>query len=491
MNGLPLLVAVPALAGLATLALRTPRLRRGLLLGAAVTHAVLTLGGWRYRPAPAWHGWLAMDALSLLFLSLTSLLFLAAAFYAVGYLRSPQARVAETDEDENFLFNPVPEAVFCSCLLFFLGAMTLVILSRHFGLFWVAMEATTLASAPLIFFHRTPRSLEATWKYLLICSVGIALALLGTFFLAAAAGAGADLKLDALLRGAAQLDPRWLKAAALLLFVGYGTKMGLAPLHAWLPDAHSEAPSVVSALLSGALLNTAWLGILRIHQICCAAGLEAFSRDLLVLFGLLSLGVAAVFIIGQADYKRLLAYSSVEHMGILALGLGLGGAAVYGSLLHAAGHSLVKATLFMTAGNLLAAYRTKAVADVRGALTLVPVSGALWLAGLFAITGAPPFVTFLSEFIILQAAVQSSRWGVVVVILLLLAVIFVSMAAIFLRMTLGHAPKQPASATAPGESRWVVLPPLALAALALVLGVWLPAPLTAVLREAAALLGGG
>jgi hypothetical protein len=174
--------------------------------------------------------------------------------------------------------------------------MTLVLVSRHLGLIWVAVEATTLASAPLIYFHRQPRSLEATWKYLLICSVGIALALLGNFFLAVAAQkapAHVHLTIEALRLHATSLDQTWLKAAFLLL-VGYGTKMGLAPLHTWLPDAHSEAPSVISALLSGALLNCALLAILRIHGLLEAAGLGAFSGELLVIFGLFSMGVAAV-----------------------------------------------------------------------------------------------------------------------------------------------------------------------------------------------------
>ena len=488
-----LLVLLPALAGLAVFLIRPATPRRALLVSAAVVHAALTGYAWYARPTAGPDDWLAMDATGLWFLSITSVLFLAASVYAIGYLRRESAAGAEEKEqhveDDDSFFQPVPEAVFCGCLLLFLASMTLTILSRHFGLLWVAMEGTTLASAPMIYFHRTPRSLEATWKYLLICSVGIALALLGTFFLAAAVGPGGTLTLDALSQHevATNLDPRWLKAALLFLLVGYGTKMGLAPLHAWLPDAHSEAPSVVSALLSGTLLNAAWVGVLRIHQVCEAAGLGDFSRDLLTLFGLLSLGVAAIFIIGQADYKRLLAYSSVEHMGLLALGMGLGGAAVTGSLLHAAGHSLAKGMLFLTAGNLLAAYRSKMVADVRGALSLTPASGALWLVGLFAITGAPPFVTFISELMIARTAFSTGRWFVATLYLVLLAVVFIGMAAIFLRMALG-APSRPARKA---ESRLSWWPPVVLAVLAAVLGVVWPAPLAVLLHEAAALLGGG
>jgi hydrogenase-4 component F len=201
----------------------------------------------------------------------------------------------------------VQEAHFAAWLLGFQAAMSLVTVSQHFGLMWVAVEATTLLSAPLIHYHRHRRSLEATWKYLLICSVGIAVALLGTYFLSAAASSGsAAVPLFFRRLAAARLNAQWLKAAFILLLVGYGTKMGLAPLHTWLPDAHSEAPSPVSALLSGALLNCAFLAILRIHGVCAAAGLGDFSRQLLLILGLASMAVAAAFILGQTDYKRLL-----------------------------------------------------------------------------------------------------------------------------------------------------------------------------------------
>jgi hydrogenase-4 component F len=223
----------------------------------------------------------------------------------------------------------------------------------------------------------------------------------------------------------------------ILFLVGYGTKMGLAPLHTWLPDAHSEAPSVVSALLSGALLNCAFLGILRVQQVCAAAGIAAFGQELLVGFGLLSMAVAAVFIPGQSDYKRMLAYSSIEHMGILALGVGVGGGGTFGALLHAVGHAATKAMLFLTAGNILAAYRTKSTAEVRGVLRVLPVSGALWVIGFFAITGSPPFGPFLSELTILRAMLDQGHPWIAAMFLALLAVIFVGMAGIVLEMAQG------------------------------------------------------
>jgi hydrogenase-4 component F len=487
------LVLVPLLAGLAALVSRSDASRRVLLLSGAAAHGALTAAAWLETPAPAWGGWLALDALGLLFLTITSSLFLAAAVYAVGYL-AREGHEPRRDFEEGRLFADAPEARFVGCLLLFLASMTLVTESQHLGLLWVAVEATTLASAPLIAFHRHHRSLEATWKYLLICSVGIALALLGNFFMAVAAarpgGGEASMLLADLVHGAGGLQAGWLKAAFVLLLVGYGTKMGLAPLHTWLPDAHAEAPSVASALLSGALLNCAFLGILRSYQVLLAAGLGGFGQKLLLGLGLFSMGFAAVFVVRQSDFKRLLAYSSVEHMGVLALGVGLGGMATFGALYHAINHSLVKGMLFLLAGNLLAAYRTKSVAGVRGAVRTLAWTGPLWLAGLFAITGSPPFGTFLSELVILKGALATGRFAVAATYLLLLAVVFVGMGRAMVGMAQGARVTDPPHA--PTREAWLaVLPPACLAGGALLLGVWTPGPLQAVLAAASRLLGGG
>jgi hydrogenase-4 component F len=485
------LMLIPAVAGVGAFFMKGDTARRAVLVLAAALHACLVAVTWVVPPGGLLGNWFLLDRLGQLFLSITSGLFLAAAFYAVGYLRR-ESRTAHRDFEEGLLFANAPEATFTACLLFFLVAMTLVAVSQALGVLWVAIEATTLASAPLIYFHRHHRSLEATWKYLLICSVGIALALLGNFFLAVAAsdhgGAPIPLVLDALIHRAGDLHVTWLKAALLLLLVGYGTKMGLAPLHTWLPDAHSEAPSVVSALLSGALLNCAFLGILRVQQVCAAAGQAAFGQRLFVGFGLLSMAVAAVFIVGQADFKRLLAYSSVEHMGILILGVGLGGTANFGALLHAVNHSLTKAMLFLVAGNILAVYQSKSAADVRGVLRVLPASGILWIAGFFAITGSPPFGPFLSEFTILKAALDQGRSGVAAAYLILLAMIFVGMITAGLRMAHGPADDRWKLAR-PSESLLAIAPPAALAAGILVLGLYIPPAMHTAIEEAARLLG--
>jgi hydrogenase-4 component F len=486
------LVLVPALAGLTSFVTRRNDLRRVLLVSVAVAHSALTALGWILRPDPIMDGWLQIDALGLIFLSAVSALFLAAAVYAVSYLAREQAGV-RPDFEESDLFVNEPEAVFVGCLLLFLATMTLVTMSHNFGLLWVAVEATTLTSAPLIYFHRHHRSLEATWKYLLICSVGIALALLGTFFLAfAASGKGTPdvpLVVGELITNASSLRVPWIKVAFLFMLVGYGTKMGLAPLHSWLPDAHSEAPSVVSALLSGALLNCAFLGILRMTQVLDATGSGEFAHGLLLVFGLLSVVIATVFIVAQLDYKRMLAYSSIEHMGILAVGVGLGGLGALGALLHAVNHSLAKGMLFLVAGNILARYRTKSTNMITSLLGDLPASGVLWMAGLFAITGMPPFGLFQSELTIIRAALDSGHIMVAVVLLAALGVIFVAMTSIVMRMVYGPA-REPAGGSITRESLPSLMPPAFLGLAVLMLGIYLPAALNGLLEEAARMLGG-
>jgi len=296
------IVVIPFLSGLVTLVVHQRNLRKIILIFTAIVHLGLTFFFWFTRPPASFHGWLAVDALGFIFLSITSLLFFAAAFYTLDYL----ARSEQQGKDIHSLSAKEmlqPEAIFLGCLQLLLATMTLTILSQHVGLLWVAIEATTLVSAPLIYFHKNERSLEATWKYLIICSVGIALGLLGTIFLDIAtfntAGQRVPLFMRELVNGAFFLQKDWLKGAFIFILVGYGTKMGLAPMHTWLPDAHSEAPSVISMLLSATLLNCAFLGILRIHQICVAAGIAVFSQQLFIGFGILSIFVAAVFIFNQ------------------------------------------------------------------------------------------------------------------------------------------------------------------------------------------------
>lgn len=483
------LLVAPLIAALAAWSMRSNDARPRVLVAAAVAHlagTVALLTG--AAPAPqagSAGGWLAdwlwLDPPGRLVLGLVSTLFLACAVYAVGYLRFRSAR---------------DNRVFVTCMAGLLGTLTLAVLARHVGAMWVAIEASALAGAPLIYFNHSARSIEATWKYLLVGSVGVALALLGTFFLAYAAvrnGAVVRLRFDDLAAAAPQLSTPWLKAAFVLLLVGYGTKMGLAPMHTWKPDAYGEAPGVAGALFAGGVTSVAFLAILRTLRICHAAGEGSFATQLLVGLGLLSMGVAAGLMVGQQDFKRMLAYSSVEHMGILALGVGVGGLASFGAMLHLLANGLTKGVLFLAAANIHRAYGSKSTAQVTGALRGLPRSGGLFLAGFFAITGAPPFGPFLSELTIARAVFAGGAGGaggpwVGGLFLLFLMVVFVGMGATVLRLSFGEG--EPPG-TAWRERAGTLAPIGALLLLVLLLGVWTPAPLDALLRETVAWLEGG
>lgn len=468
-----LLIAVPLqLAGLALL-VRSDRARPLLLPIAGVLHLGLTLFAVATRETVGRGIWLQLDALGSVILLLVSTLFAICSFYAPGYL---------------WLRIDRGNRVFCACLLAFLGAASLVVLAQHLGLLWVAVEATTLATAPLVYFNRNARSIEATWKYLMIGSVGIALALLGSFFVAYSTylvGGEASLLFRSLLSDAGGFSRPWLRAGFVFLLVGYGAKMGLAPMHSWKPDAYGEAPGLVGALLAGGMTSCAFLALLRVHLVVAAAGEGAFARGLLVFMGLLSMGFAAVFMVRQRDFKRMLAYSSVEHMGILVLGIGLGGLGVFGALLHALNNGLAKGVLFLSAGNIHRAYGSKSVDDVSGAMSRLPLSGTLFLAGFFAITGSPPFGPFLSEFTILNQAVASGRFGVAALFLVLLAVVFIGMGATVLPLVQGR-PSEAALATPYRDKLRKTFPILLSLSLVLLLGLWIPAPLRRLLTEAAA-----
>jgi len=467
-----LLILFPlALAGLA-LVLPGDRARSWLLPLAGLLHLPLawSCAGAATPPGP----WLGLDALSKLVLIVTSLLFCGCAVYAVGYLELRRDRGNRTI---------VP------CLLVFLSAMTLAISARHLGLLWMAVEATTIASAPLIYYNRNRLSIEATWKYLLLCSVGIALAMLGMLFVAYAAllggGIPVSLEFDTLIAGAATLSRPWLHAGFVFLLVGFGTKMGLAPLHSWKPDAYGEAPGMVGALLAGGLTSVAFLAILRAVQLMTAAGDGALARQALLGMGILSMLVAAIFMVRQPDIKRLLAYSSVEHMGILAIGVGIGGLATFGAMLHLVNNALTKGCLFLSAGNIQRAYASKRLSEVHGAIATLPVSGSLFLAGFLAITGSPPFGPFMSEFTILRGIFGSGQLWIGLLMLLLLAMVFIGMGATALTATQG----EPVRLDTVFKDSWLlVASPLLFLLLVLLLGVYLPEPLQRALREAAALL---
>jgi hydrogenase-4 component F len=489
------LILLPLAMAAVAFAVPSERARPWLLPLTGLVQVALTVPvvwGQHATPESYFNNWLNVDPLAKVVLLFINVLFLGCALYAPGYLECRKER---------------SNRVLCSTLLASLSMMVLVAMSHHLGLMWVAMEATTLASASSIYFNHTGRSLEATWKYLLICSVGIALALLGSFFLAYASlhpSFSDDQMYDveevshqeqenALLfdslqekAGSGGLSTQWLQAAFVLLLVGYGTKMGLAPMHTWKPDAYGEAPGLVGALLAGGVTTCAFVAILRFYQIIEAAGQGPFARELLLFLGLLSMAIGAVFMVRQRDFKRMLAYSSVEHMGILVIGIGLGSyLGAYGALLHMINNGLTKCVLFLSAGNIHRAYGSKYIDDVRGARRLLPFSSIMFLAGFFAITGSPPFGPFVSEFTIVSSALATGQYLVGGLILLLLAVVFVGMGVTVLSVVQGEPPADVVRDARFRDGISTGLPILLLMGLVLLLGLYIPGPLEELLQAAA------
>ena len=411
-----------------------------------------------------WNNYVVLDRMGAWVILCTAIVYLLASIYSVGYMRLLQ-------EDER-LFGFY--ALFAG-----FGFTTLVgPLMNSVGLYWIAIELTTLVSTFLVAFERVAESMEAAWKYIMVVSAGISLALLGTvlFYWAGTFVYGPTYNMTwaALTAAAPKLNPVLVILAYLLVLIGYGTKVGLAPMHTWLPDAHSEAPAPVSAMLSGALLNTAMIGIVRFLDIARAADHGILPQMALVVLGALSLLIGALFIIHQTGIKRLMAYSSVEHMGVIALGFGFGGPlGVAGALYHMLNHSLNKSLMFFGAGNMMRAYGTKEIGSIKQVGRFFPTSGALWLAGAVAITGAPPFGLFLSEFTIMRAGMQAEFGWAVYLMAILLIVIFVGFLNHFRGMYYGIVRKGDPS-PAP-LSRWCISPMwLALVPL-LVFGLWWPA----------------
>jgi hydrogenase-4 component F len=457
---------------------------RGQLLGATGTLAAASAAATLvFTDGPISLGWLYLDALGALLAVVVALVSWGAAAYAIDYLAHDVAERRLAPDQPRWFY---------LWLHVFVFTMLAVVATENLGLMWAAIEATTLASAVLVGFYRTREALEAAWKYLVICTVGISFALFGVLLLYAAGagvlGAGdAALSWRALGQRASELDPGLVRLAFLFTVIGYGTKAGFAPMHTWLPDAHSQAPTPVSAVLSGVLLPCALYGIVRTHVVAVGALGPEFPSALLIGFGLLSAAVAVPFVLVQHDLKRLLAYSSIEHVGIIAVAFGIGGpVALFGGLLHLVAHALGKAMLFFAAGSLAQRYGTRNMARIHGAARALPFTGPAFLAGGLAIAGAPPFGLFLSEFSILSAGFSRGHGLTSLALIACISLVFAGVLYHAGRMALG----EPRATVARGEGR---LPRLLLGAplgLIALLGLWVPPPLAGAIERAAAALGG-
>jgi hydrogenase-4 component F len=448
------------------------------------TYRVMISGPISY---PFLNGLFYLDALSVIVLDTIIIVSFMVCLYSVGYL----------DEEYRHQVLDLKKIKLFYCLTYtFIFTMVLVVVTQNLGLIWIAIEATTLASAFLVGFYNNKGSVEAAWKYIIICSVGIAFALLGIIFLhLSSANAFQDSKADLnwlfLFTNAAKLQGSLLKISFIFILLGFGTKVGLAPMHTWLPDAHSQAPSPISALLSGVLLNSAMYGIIRVLAIVNKnLGSPVFAGRLLIFAGLLSIGTAAVFILSQKDYKRLLAYSSIEHMGIISFGLGIfTPISVFAMIFHMLNHAFTKSMLFLASGNLYLKYNSKEISKVTGLLKVMPFTGSVLLLGLFAIAGLPPFSVFSSELGIIISAFDANHFLAGAVFIFLVALVFAGIAATMLRMFFGNNQNQDVK---PGELNSMGIVAMAVLLVIICLtGLYLPQPLKTLITSASGIITGG
>lgn len=475
---------MPVLVALSVLAFSDGRrATRFAVAGGSVEILLLLNVAWRVHQQTAVRAgaYFRADGLTSLFLMSLGFVFFVTLLYSVSYLRH------------------VPKGRFSSprwfyCLLFlFLFTMLAVYLSENLGLLWITMEGTTLASALLVGFYNTEGAVEAGWKYLIVCTVGIAFALFGTIALYLAAvrsgiPSAAALNWTSLVHSGQALGervPNLVKLAFLFVAVGYGTKIGFVPMHSWLPDAHAEAPSPISAMLSAALLNCAMYALLRYDAITVHAIGPGFSHTMLMIFGALSLIGASLLMMVQRDLKRLLAYSSVEHMGMVATGIGIGvPLGVYGALLHSFNHSAAKSLLFFAAGNVRENFGTLRLDKINGMARSMRWTSIFLAAGVLAIIGMPPFSLFISEFAILNAAFAQENHIMVTVVLVAIVVGFGALIFQLQRMLSGEGPLEHAAVVTRTE---VAAMGLCVCAV-LGLGVHLPVAFVEMIHRAMAVL---
>lgn len=413
----------------------------------------------------------AVDNTNKIFLMVMSIVFLAVAIYNNGYLRNDSSLTRKLRH-------------YTYMLLFFVFSMTGAILSTNLGVAWVFIEGTTLASAYLIYFHKTKHSIEAAWKYVFICSIGIALAFVGIILLTVATGNLNSLFYSDLCNNAALFNPFWLKLAFVFILFGIGTKMGLAPVHFWLPDAHAEAPSPISALLSATLLNSAFLVILNVFRVMTLSGCDSYARIMLFTMGFLSLFITAVFVYHINNYKRMLAYSSIENMGILAIGTALGGVGMLAAMIHLIGHSLIKASFFLTSGNVLELYETKKIKSVTGLLKKDRATGWLWVASFLGIVAFPPSVLFISEFLMVKTMFLKGHFIMCALFLLLLTIVLYGLGKAVIKMAFTENKETEAEVK---KLSWTMyVPQIVMLLLAFVIGVYMPQNLVAIILTSVA-----
>jgi hydrogenase-4 component F len=430
-------------------------------------------------------GWLHVDALGAIFLLIIGVVGFLAGVYSIGYTRHD----LETGE-----YDLIRMSTYYGLFNLFLFTMLLVVTANNIIIMWVAVEATTLGSAFLVGIYQHRSSLEAAWKYVIICTVGVAFGLYGTVLVYSDAvnvmrEPGKAVIWTEILKNTQALDPTLIKMAFIFILIGFGTKAGIFPMHAWLPDAHSEAPSPVSAMLSAVLLNCALLVILRFGIITDKVLGVAFAQTLFLIFGFISVAAAAFFIFVQRDIKRLFAYSSMENIGLIVLAFGLGGpAGIFAGLLHTINHSLVKSLMFCSSGNIIMKYRSRSLDVVKGMIQTIPITSVLLMVGAFALIGTPPFNIFISKFLIITTGLGEGHTWLMIITLLLLCIVFTAFIRVIASTVLGERPEN----VEKGEFNWLTLvPPAILAILVLIMGLYLPPQLVILLNGASSIMMAG
>ena len=482
------LLVLPASGAVLSLVLSRSRHVLTMIIGVSAAEIILAVNLWagvlrEGGLATAAGQWFYIDAFSSFHIIVLALVFV---------LSSAFAKVYFTNEAGDHAFTPAIARRFGALWLGSLAAMMLVLVSNNLGIMWVGMEATTLLSAFLISLYPSRLSLEAMWKYLIICSIGIAFAFMGTLLAAASIRSGNAAEADGLFwtklaSAQANLDPTLMKFAFIFVLVGYGTKAGLAPIHSWLPDAHSQAPAPVSAMFSGFLLNAALYCIMRfVPPVQHALGTD-FVSHLLVIFGTMSILVAAAFIVFQRDAKRLLAYHSVEHLGIITLGFGLGPLGAFAALFHTLNHSVCKSLGFFAVGRLGQQFGSHEMHTICGALRANRLWGTALLASLLALIGVAPFSIFMSEYQLLRAAVHGGAWVALVLFLAAGGVVFVAALRHLIDMVYG-TPAGAATAVYDGKLAFLIVS--SATGLLLLLGLWMPLSLSNGIASAAAIVAG-
>ena len=476
---------VPTLTALLMLTTGNRRILSGLDIGGSSVLVVLTfiLAHEVAASGPQAFGVFRIDDLGLIFLLLLVVLTLAVSIYTVGWLKQA-VEVGNMKAETLRYYFPLVQA--------FVATIVVTILADNLGILWIAMEGTTITSAVLIGYHGHHHGLEAAWKYIIVTTIGISFGLFGTVIIYAAAsnvmGAASSMSWSAIMNVAHRLDPGIVRIGFIFAMVGYGTKAGLAPMHLWLPDAHSQAPTPVSALLSGILIKCAILAIIRFQMITAAACGAAFPQQVMLVFGIISVVVAMPFILAQRDLKRLLGYSSVEHVGIIALGLGFGGAVgTYGALLHVVNHGITKAIAFLAAGKAIARYDSRDLQSIKGLFTVAPTCATLLMIAFLSLAGVPPFSIFISELMVLRAGIGHGNWVSIAIFLAMAVIIFAGLLHHAGAMVFG---KPTATASREPEARSPLFAMLLLAAIMILFGLTIPAAFDGYLQRATEIVVG-